>query len=70
MDIMKIIHAELWKSKISINQTARDTGLDPATVCRARQGKSVDIRAGGKLLTYFGYTLNKAGKVSKRKGAE
>jgi len=67
MDIMKIIIGELRKSQTGINQTARDTDLDPATICRTRQGRSVDVRAAGKLLDIFGYTLSKSGKKSKRR---
>jgi hypothetical protein len=65
MDIMKIIIGELRKSQAGINQTARDTALDPATVCRAKQGRAVDVKAAGKLLAYFGYRITKTKRAKK-----
>lgn len=60
MDIMKYIQSELRKTKDGIRQIARATDIDPTTVCRAKQGRAVDVKAAGKLLAYFGYRIVKS----------
>lgn len=72
MEITKTLRDEIaraGKAGTTRYRISMDTGVDPSVIHRLVHGiRSVHIESAERLLTYFGYTLSKSGKVSKRKG--
>ena len=57
--IIRILRAEIEKSKKSRYQISDESGVSQAQLCRLMQGRTLTVETAEVLLEYFGYAIKK-----------